>query len=97
MPRRTNKTAPATAPSPLTEPLTIELTLRGRDLEHFNAYREAVYALNPDNWSQELKDAFTGVKSQREEYRPKKEAAGMALAQILCEQVDAQLSSPADG
>lgn len=86
---------PAPAPIPLTESLTIQLTLSGQDLEHFNAYREAVHALNPDNWSTSLKKAFTGANDQRGHYRPLKVSAGEALASALYEQAEAQLRARA--
>ncbi|WP_122665097.1 hypothetical protein [Pseudomonas viridiflava] len=86
---------PAPVPTPLTESLKIELTLSGRDLEHFNAYREAVHALNPDNWSRALKRAYTGATNQRGYYTPLKAAAGEALASALYEQAEAQLCTRA--
>lgn len=86
---------PAPVPTPLTESLTIQLTLSGRNLEHFNAYREAVHALNPDNWSSALKRAYTGVSDQQGHYRPLKAVAGEALASALYEQVEAQLRTRA--
>ncbi|CAD0264235.1 hypothetical protein DENIT_20124 [Pseudomonas veronii] len=86
---------PAPAPIPLTESLTIQLTLCGQDLEHFNEYREAVHALNPDNWSTELKQAFTGANDQRGYYSPIKATAGEALASALYEQAEAQLRTRA--
>lgn len=72
---------PAPAPTPLIESLTIQLTLSGRDLEHFNTYREAVHGLNPDNWSRELKQEYTGASRQLGHYAPLKAAAGGGLGQ----------------
>ncbi|MDN4500134.1 hypothetical protein QYE73_22865 [Pseudomonas mosselii] len=84
---------PAPVPIPLTESMTIQLTLSGQDLAHFNAYREAVHALNPDNWSRELKQAYTGVSDQRDHYTPIKAKAGEALASALYEQAEAVIVS----
>ncbi|WP_426428099.1 hypothetical protein [Pseudomonas palmensis] len=86
---------PTPAPTPLTESLTIQLTLSGRDLEHFNAYRKAVHALNPDNWSVELKQAFTGVSDLRTHCTPLKAEAEEALTEALYEQAEAQLRTRA--
>lgn len=91
MRRPIKEIVPAPSPTPLTETLTIKLTLSGRDLEHFNEYREAVHALNPDNWSMAIKQAYTGVDDQQGRYRPLKAKAGEALACILYEQVEEQL------
>lgn len=85
------------APIPLTESLTIQLTLSGQDLEHFNTYRAAVYALNPDNWPPALKQAFTGARDQRGHYSPLKATAGEALARAICEQVEAELRTRTAG
>jgi hypothetical protein len=78
----------------MTESLTIQLTLSGRDLEHFNSYRKAVHALDPDNWQMALKKAFTGVSDQKQHYISLKATAGEALAKVLYEQAEAQLRTP---
>lgn len=91
MPRLGKEPIPAPVPTPITESLTIQLTLSGRDLEHFNSYREAVHALILDNWSMALKKAYTGVSDQNQHYSPIKATAGEALAKVLYEQVEAQL------
>ncbi|MCR8661695.1 hypothetical protein NVV81_04885 [Pseudomonas carnis] len=95
MPRPGKEPIPTPAPTPLRESLTIQLTLSGRDLEHFNAYREAVHALNPDNWSKALKEAYTGVSTQQWHYGSLKATAGEALASVLYEQAETQLRTPA--
>lgn len=92
---RPSKEPPLPTPTPLTESLTIQLTLSGRDLEHFNAYREAVHELNPDNWSKALKEAYTGVSDQLKHYNPRKVTAGEALARALYEQAEEQLRTRA--
>lgn len=85
---------PAPVPTPLTKSLTIQLTLSGRDLEYFNSYREAVHALDPDNWPMTLRRAFTGLSDQKNRYIPLKATAGEALAKVFCEQAEAQLRTP---
>ena len=81
-----NESSRQVAPARLTAPLTI--TLSGSDLEHLNAYREAVHALQPANWPANAKHGDAPNK-YRTQFEGQRDVAEDALAKILSNAVDA--------
>ncbi|MBK5549333.1 hypothetical protein JFU49_03400 [Pseudomonas sp. TH03] len=81
-----NESSRQVAPARLTAPLTI--TLSGSDLDHLNAYREAVHALLPANWPANAKHGVAPDK-YRMQFEGQRDVAEEALAQILSNAVDA--------
>lgn len=74
------------APPLLNAALTITLSIS--ELRHLNAYREAVYALQTENWPTDAKKG-SRPDAYRKHFREQRDAAKEALVQMLNDAVSA--------